>query len=130
MKEIINSNTSKTFLPLVNLTKKAVIKTLKKTKIYFDFGTHPGKDRIPREAAILGNCIITNKKGSAKNNYDLSISPNFKFSEKRKNLKGIKIIIDKIFAKDFLEQKKFNSYINKIYAEKKTFIKEVKKIFR
>ena len=130
MKEIIKSNTNKTFLPLVNLTKKEVIKTLKKTKIYFDFGTHPGKDRIPREAAILGNCIITNKNGSAKNNYDLSISSSFKFTEKKKNLKNIKIMIEKIFAKNLLEQKKFNLYIKKIYSEKKIFIKEVQKIFK
>ena len=30
-----------------------------------DFGFHPGQDRLPREAALLKNCIITNREGSA-----------------------------------------------------------------
>ena len=37
---------------------------LMKSKIYLDFGYHPGKIGL-REAALFGNCVITNLKGSA-----------------------------------------------------------------
>ena len=42
-----------------------IIQILSRSKIYIDFGFHPGVDHLPREAAILKNCIITNKEGSA-----------------------------------------------------------------
>ena len=52
-------------IPLINFNKKEIINFLSKSKIYIDFGFHPGQDQMPREAAILKNCIITNKEGSA-----------------------------------------------------------------
>ena len=49
-----------------------------------DFGFHPGQDRLPREAAILKNCIITNKEGSAAIFQDVPIADEFKFNERKK----------------------------------------------
>ena len=47
---------------------------------------------MPREAALFNNCIITNKKGSAKNKLDIPINDKYKFEEKknqfRKNIKN------------------------------------------
>ena len=51
-----------------NLKEKDLIKWFENIDIYFhlilfgiylDFGYHPGKDRMPREAALFNNCIIT-----------------------------------------------------------------------
>lgn len=63
--QIINLNPHLKFVPLVDMNEEQIIQTLKASKVYIDFGHHPGRDRIPREAAHLGNCIITNKLGSA-----------------------------------------------------------------
>ena len=41
--------------------------------IYVDLGYHPGKDRMPREAAMQGCVVITGKRGSAKNDIDVPI---------------------------------------------------------
>ena len=62
-----------------------------------DFGYHPGKDRMPREAALFGNCIITNQKGSAKNNLDIPIKSKYKFSEVKTNIPKINKQIERIF---------------------------------
>ena len=53
------------FIPIVNLSKEEVIDLMKESKVYIDLGTHPGKDRLPREAAMCGCCIITNEMGAA-----------------------------------------------------------------
>ena len=53
-------------IELKGFNNKQIINIFKKTKIYLDFGYHPGKDRMPREAVLFNNCIITNKRGSAK----------------------------------------------------------------
>jgi|TARA_B100000929_G_scaffold290367_1_gene283720 hypothetical protein len=129
MKRIIAKNPNYKFISLINLSTSEIIKTLKKTKIYIDFGSHPGKDRIPREAILLGNCIITNKKGSAFNNNDIPISDEFKFNERYTNLGEISRKIISIFDNYDVEYEKFSFYLKKIYLEKELFIKQVKKIF-
>lgn len=44
------------FIPIIGLNPDGVIKLMKRSKIYIDFGGHPGKDRMPREARIQ-DCI-------------------------------------------------------------------------
>ena len=48
---------------------------------------------MPREAAVLYNCIITNFKGSAYNKIDIPISKEFKFVENHRNIKKINLLI-------------------------------------
>lgn len=52
-------------IPIHKMNSSQVISTLKKCKVYMDLGTHPGRDRMPREAALLGCVVVTNKKGTA-----------------------------------------------------------------
>lgn len=66
---------------LKGMTAKQMHETMSKAKLYIDFGGHPGKDRIPREAALSGCLVITNKKGSAKNNFDIKIDSKYKFDD-------------------------------------------------
>ena len=45
------------WVPLIGMTTEEMRSCMSKSKVYIDFGNHPGKDRIPREAAISG-CIV------------------------------------------------------------------------
>jgi hypothetical protein len=116
------------FIPLKNLSKQNIIKTLKISKIYIDFGNHPGKDRIPREAAMLNNCVLTNQKGSAKYFEDLAIPPEFKFKENFFNLFIIKNKINYIIKNFEKEVAKFDQYKKKIKNEKKIFKIEINQL--
>lgn len=78
--QIKNLNPDIKFVPIVNMNEEQIIDLLKISKVYIDFGHHPGRDRIPRESAILGNCVITNHKGSAKFYNDIPINDNYKIS--------------------------------------------------
>ena len=70
------------FILLENMSREKVTSTLSSSKIYLDLGTHPGTDRIPREAALLGCVIVTNKRGSAGNQIDVAINEHiFKHSD-------------------------------------------------
>ena len=66
------------FIPIQGMSSIEVANLLESAKIYIDFGNHPGKDRLPREAVLSGCCIITNSKGSAKNSVDICISKKYK----------------------------------------------------
>ncbi|MEM0054515.1 MAG: hypothetical protein QXL89_10050 [Nitrososphaeria archaeon] len=50
-------------IPLMNIGKEGMIKILSKSKVFVDIGLHPGRDRPPREAAVLGNIVIVNRRG-------------------------------------------------------------------
>jgi hypothetical protein len=60
-------------VPIQKMAPAKVIETLKKCKVYMDLGTHPGRDRMPREAALLGCVVITNKMGSAAHYEDVML---------------------------------------------------------
>ena len=54
---------------------------LQRSKIYIDFGPHPGMDRIPREAALAGCLVITNSEGAAGFQSDVPILPKYKVKD-------------------------------------------------
>lgn len=99
------------------------------SKLYIDFGNHPGKDRIPREAAISGCCIITGKDGAAANNIDIPINSKYKFCADEKNLNDIKNKILECLNNYDLCSQDFFSYRQIILNEKNEFIKQVKALF-
>ena len=129
MKKIIEDNSSIKFIPLAGYNIRELIKILSKSKIYMDFGFHPGVDHLPREAGILKNCIITNKEGSAFYQDAVPIGIEFKFDEKRKNLILIKNKIIRIFDNFETEIDFFNNYRKRIKDEKNVFKKQVNDIF-
>ncbi|WP_220775217.1 hypothetical protein, partial [Shewanella glacialipiscicola] len=78
---LINQNLSLSFIPIQNMTAEQVAELLARSKIYIDFGHHPGKDRIPREAAMAGCIVITGVKGSAGNDVDIPVPRKYKHNE-------------------------------------------------
>jgi hypothetical protein len=128
-KKILENAKDINFVPIINMTRDEVIKTLQRAKVYIDFGNHPGKDRIPREAAVLGCCVITGRRGSAAFYEDVPIPDEYKFEDTKKNIPKI---IEKI--RDCLENyeernKDFNHYREIIKNEPQKFIEDLKKIF-
>lgn len=67
------------FVPLKGLNRDQLSEKLYSAKVYIDFGHHPGRDRMPREAAMHGCCLITGLLGSAGNEVDLPIPKQYKF---------------------------------------------------
>jgi hypothetical protein len=128
-KKIISSAKDIKFIPLINMTREEVIKILQRAKVYIDFGNHPGKDRIPREAAILGCCVITGKRGSAAFFEDVPIPDEYKFEDKEESIPKIIEKIKDCF-KNFEERyKDFEYYREVIRNEPQKFIEDLKKIF-
>lgn len=66
------------FFPLAGFNREELAQQFLKSKLYIDFGHHPGKDRLPREAAIHGCCVITSLYGSAANSLDINIPSTYK----------------------------------------------------
>ena len=103
---------------------------MQSSKVYVDFGNHPGKDRIPREAAANGCCIITNKQGSAAFREDVPIPEKYKFEEPLEEVDRLKELLVDICSNYSEHVSKFEEYRNWIKDEKVRFDAEVVEFVR
>ena len=85
------------FVPRQGLNHAAMRAILGCAKLYIDFGHHPGKDRMPREAARAGCCILTSRSGSAQYQADMPIPDDYKFDACEKQIPAIGEMIKSIF---------------------------------
>lgn len=128
-KKIIDRSKDLNWVPLENLKPEEMSNLMMESKVYIDFGNHPGKDRIPREAAISGCCIITGKRGSAKYKDDVYIEDEFKFNDSEENIDSIISKINYLIENYENETKKFDLYRDRISKEEIVFEKDIDKIF-
>lgn len=129
-KKLIALEPDLNWIPLEKMTPSQVADLLGKSKVYIDFGHHPGKDRFPREAALMGCCVITGKRGSAKFAEDVFIPEEFKFDEFHT---APQLILDKInlcLNNYASESSKFISYVKKIKTEEECFEKDLLQTFK
>lgn len=109
------------WVPIINKTPLEVRKLLLKSKVYIDFGHHPGKDRLPREAALFNCCVITGLKGSARYSTDLPIPEKFKIEGSEKNIPTIISLIKELLSAYEENIKNFEAYKNIILKEEEKF---------
>ncbi|MDQ0105768.1 hypothetical protein J2T02_000861 [Chitinophaga terrae (ex Kim and Jung 2007)] len=128
-KKIMERSTDLKWIPIQNMTPAQVQNLLKESMVYIDFGNHPGKDRFPREAAVLSCCVITGRKGSAGFDEDVPIPGKYKIPDSEANIHRI---IDQIRAclADFKTcLNDFSHYRQVILSEEKKFEQDVKTVF-
>ena len=128
-KELISLAPDLKWIPLKGYSRQELINVIRKAKLYIDFGNFPGKDRLPRECAINGCCIITGKRGAAAYSKDIPILPEYKFEDK---VTDKQLIIKKIrwtLNNYSAAIKDFENYRKIIISEKDEFENQVKEMF-
>jgi hypothetical protein len=68
-------------LALCNYAKPELKAIFGERMLYVDFGHFPGKDRLPREAAISGSIVFVHRVGAAAGDEDFPLPDDFKFTE-------------------------------------------------
>ncbi|CAG9194459.1 putative Protein O-GlcNAc transferase [Paraburkholderia tropica] len=61
----VNQHRDLPVAPIQNMSREQVRATLAQCAVYIDFGHHPGKDRVPREAAVSGAVVFLHERGAA-----------------------------------------------------------------
>jgi hypothetical protein len=128
-KKLIEYSPDLKFIPIKNMNRGEVKDLLSESKVYIDFGNHPGMDRLPREAAILGCCIITGKKGSAAFFQDIPIKNEYKFDDRETQIPLITKKIKECITDYNTKIEDFNEYRQKIMNQKNNFINDLLNIF-
>lgn len=77
----IAANPQLSFAAIQNMTREQVRQTLLNCSVYIDFGHHPGKDRVPREAAVSGAIVFLHERGAAANFHDHPLERFYLFNE-------------------------------------------------
>ena len=117
------------WLPLINMTPTEMADTMCQAKLYIDFGHHPGKDRIPREAAICGCCILTNREGSAAYAEDVAMPEQYRIEDISDTSEVLAQIYNLV---DHYEERigEYASYRAKILGEKDEFLQDLNNAVR
>lgn len=129
-KQLIDLAPDLEWVALKGMSRENLIETIRSAKTYIDFGNHPGKDRLPRECAINGCCVITGMRGSAGYFEDVPIDDKYKFDE---NIASLSTILDCIrWTLNNYETaiNDFEYYRNIIKKDKEEFENQAKSVFQ
>lgn len=77
----MSANPQLPFAAIQNMTREQVRRTLLDCAVYIDFGHHPGKDRVPREAAVCGAIVFLHERGAAQHFQDHALDRTYLFTE-------------------------------------------------
>lgn len=117
------------WVALQGMSREELIHVLRRAKVYIDFGNHPGKDRLPRECAMNGCCIITGMRGAAGFYEDVMLPSQYKFNEQKCRIDDIIATLRQTLS-DYSEAiSDFSAYRRMIACEKAEFELQAARIF-
>ena len=118
-----------TFVPIINMTKAEVEAIFRRAKIYIDFGEHPGKDRLPREAAMMGTVVVVGARGSAAFDEDINLPGGYKLAIDDTLPAAFHALIGDILADFPRHQAVQDAYRQVITREREVFAQQVRDVF-
>jgi hypothetical protein len=117
------------FVPLEGLDQDGLLAQYHESKLYIDFGHHPGRERMPRESAVCGCCVVTGSLGSAGNSVDIPIPTKFKLDERSDDfVEKFSSIVNYVFHNFAEATKQFDTYRREIFCEAQQQEKDIKRI--
>lgn len=118
------------FQPLQNLDRAQLAQAFLQSKLYMDFGHHPGKDRLPREAALHGCCVVCARHGSAASPIDVPIAQRYKLDvHDRDFIRQFGQLAGDILERHAFHAPQFDGYRDIIRQEPLAFDQQIRAAF-
>ncbi len=114
---------------LKHLSPEQVMQHMKETVVFAEFGNNSGRDRMPREAALLGCVVFSNIRGSAAVHGDMPIPDIYKIPDKWINFPGIMKRLRHCVIHYETVKNDFREYVKALEEERINFPGAVKRIF-
>lgn len=128
---IINEMRHLEFIPLTGLANIDLRYLYQTSKIYIDFGHHPGQERMPREAVSMGCCILVGGRGASGNSVDMPIPNEYKISPGGKDFnQEVQNQIEAILSNFDLHFDRFNDFRAKVASEPRSQVETLKLLFQ
>lgn len=114
-------------VPIENMSRDEVKKSLIASKLFLDLGSFPGPERIPREAVLAYANLLVLDNGAASNQVDYPIPRKYKM----KNLSSTDIALKSIsMVDDYLNQvDDFLTFREKVIKQRMDFERDIYEIF-
>lgn len=126
-KQLISAAPNINWIPLKGFSREELLNLMKTSKVYIDFGYHPGKDRLPRESAACGTCVIVGLNGAARFMQDYPLPEWARFEANKKSINSIIDTINCIFDNYQTYAQEEANYRNMISREKDLFVSDTQK---
>jgi len=126
---IISETNNLQWKPIADMSPAEVAGWMSRAKLYIDFGYHPGKERMPREACMMSCCMIIGKSGSAAYVEDMPIDEKYRFEKDNTHTPAIIACINDCLSNYDERINDFKPYRDVVYREKEKFVEDIKKIF-
>ncbi|WP_299576211.1 hypothetical protein [uncultured Williamsia sp.] len=117
------------FVPIENMSRAEVTRSLGECAVYLDLGSHPGKDRIPREAVLAGAVVVTAMRGSAAFHVDVPIPLHHKVPSDGDVVASARAVLSDVFADLPSAYALQDSYRDVISGEREVFDAQVQAVF-
>ena len=114
--------------PIMDLSRAEVIDLLRHSKLYIDFGEFSGRERLPREAAMCGCCVLTSTAGAAANAFDVAIPNMYKFNMDYAKISEVIEAMDSIINYYPMHAPRFELYRDGLRRDRWDFESEVEEI--
>jgi hypothetical protein len=76
--ELIRRRPDLEWLPIQAMSRREVVAALRRSTIFLDLGHQPGKDRLPREAALAGAVVVIAREGAGAYDADFPLPWRYK----------------------------------------------------
>ena len=114
------------FVPLKGMSQEELIEKYKTSKLYIDFGPFPGAERIPKEAALFGCCVITGRNGASNYYGDVPIPDEYKFADYPGHIDQIIQKMEDILKNYETKKSDFDTYRSVVLALEQNFMNSLK----
>lgn len=115
--------------PIENMDSAGVRAALSQTTVYFDPGFHPGRDRLPREAALAGAVTVPAFRGSACYWEDMPLPWEHKVSVSDDFPREAQRIIGSVLLEPEAAVQRQQSYLSWVKNDSVRFREEVRRVF-
>jgi hypothetical protein len=113
---------------ITGMSRRQTMEVLSKSRLYIDLGHQPGRDRLPREAALHHAHVMVNLKGAGGFYHDAPLTNEFKFNVADKAAAFLKIRNTLSLQDDSSESQIF--YRDWVKSQQEMFEFEVWKLLR
>ena len=115
------------FVQIRGMKRHEVFQTFSTSRLFIDLGSFPGRDRMAREAALLGANVIVARAGSAARHDDFPIPDCYRIAPH--DIEKVAILGAHMLQFPELHSPQFESFRQKCREERVKFFGEVLQIF-
>lgn len=116
-------------IAIEGMNQSQVKQALASSRLYVDFGHHPGKDRVPREAACMGNILFLHDQGAASFFEDHPLHSDYIFTSLDVHNGSLLSKVQQVLSDPDLHFKRQAQYRHRVKMEREEFDWQVKAIF-